>query len=690
MRLGDPALHPATVLPAYLDTLVRGRRVAVLGDSSLGIGELFLERGARIVHVFDRDAGRAAEAAARHSATRGRVQFSPFVDDLAVRRGAFDIAIVPDLSVLSDLAETVRVAKRLVPPGGLAVFATPNPDAERWLLPPSEAVGDAPGYYELYDLIAAEFSEVRMLGQAPFVGYAIVDFAAADPEVSIDTSSLAQAEVPEWYVAVASERPLDLSTYAVVEVALSDVSRATISSEPNTLPRGVSGESAALSEANQRIAELHAENERLVLEARLTLDATTERERANDALAMRAADIERDLAEWKNRCTELERVATEARARADRTSHQVKDLDEELGRQRDRATRLTRDLDEATKARVRAEETAHTRQLSSETMVIDTRLAVELATMHERVRELEAALAEAGDPPTLRSLQNAQSARIVELERRESELMVRASGLEQTVEELRQAGEELRRAGEEHRLRAEEQQRVGDEQRRIAEEQRRIAEEQRRVADEQRRTSEERRQTIDQLLGRATQLEEELSAATTEMGRLTIETERLAFEVREAEYRRLAADQALAMAREGSDDALAEDLRVLEEHLVERGHEVGRLTREIREAARVGRERLEELAARDAKATVTGSASEADRAQLARLQADAAAASWKIAQLERELAARPPIPPAADARTRALEEALVAAQREISELRFALRGVEVTDASEREGSGAAP
>lgn len=642
MRLGDPALHPATVLPAYLDTLARGRRVAVLGDASAGLGELFLERGARVVHVFDRDAGRAAEAAARTGATRGRVQYSALVDDLAVRQGAFDIVLVPDLSLMLSpagsaagesrtLADAVRIAKRLVPPSGLAVFAAPNPDAERWLLPPSQAVGDAPGYYELYDLIAAEFSEVRMLGQAPFVGYAIVDFSSPDPEASIDTSSLHEAEVPEWYVAVASERPLDLASYAVVEVALSDVSRATISTEPHTLPRGAT-DTSALVEAEQRIADLHAENERLALEARLTLDATTERERATDALAMRAADVERDLAEWKNRCAELERVAAEARARADRTSHQVKDLDEELSRQRDRATRLTRELDEATKARLRAEESAQTRALSSETMVIDTRLAVELATMHERVRELEAALAEAGDPPTLRSLQNAQAQRIIELERREAELMVRASGLQAT---------------------------------------------------------------IDEVLGRATTAEEELATATTETGRLTIENERLAFEVREAEYRRLAAEQALAMAREAAEQTVGSDLQTLETHLVERGHEVARLTKEIREAERVGRELLAELSSRDSQSTSgTGPAapsppqgSDADRALLARLHADASAASWRIAQLERELASRPAIPAAPDQRTRSLEEALVAAQQEISELRFALRGVEVTDASgEREAA----
>lgn len=629
--------------------------MAILGDASLGIGELFLERGARLVHVFDRDAARAAEAAARHAATPqargGRVQFSAFADDLAVRHGAFDIAFVPDLSLMADLAATVRIAKRLVPPAGLAVFAAPNPDAERWLLPPSQAVGDAPGYYELYDLIAAEFSEVRMLGQAPFVGYTIVDFAAADPEASIDTSSLAEAEVPEWYVAVASERPLDLASYAVVEVALSDVSRATIAGEPNTLPRGAMGDTAALAEAEQRIAELHAENERLILEARLTFDATSERERASDMLAMRGADLERELAEWKNRSAEMERVAAEARARADRTSHQVKDLDEELLRQRDRATRLTKELDEATKARARADvvateararaeeirvaadararadEAAHAKQLSSETMVIDTRFAVELATMHERVRELEAALAEAGDPPTLRSLQNAQAARIVELEQREAELMVRASAAQSTVDEH---------------------------------------------------------------LARATQLEEELSAATSEMGRLTIENERLAFEVREAEYRRLAADQALAIAREGGDDANATDLKVLEEHLAERGHEVARLTREIREAERIGRELLAELASRPTQAVPVapsppggsggaGGPGGLDRAQIARLQADASAAGWRIAQLERELASRPAIPPATDARTRSLEEALVTAQREISELRFALRGVEVSE-----------
>jgi SAM-dependent methyltransferase len=571
-------VHPSTVLPAYADALVRSRRVAIVGDSSLGLGELFVERGARSVHVFDPDPSRTAEATARLAAAPSgnpRPQVSTFVEDLGVRQGAFDVVVIPDLSEMDGKAELLQRVKRLLPPQGLAIIAAPNPEAERWLLPPGDAVEEAPSYYELYDLVAAEFAEVKMLGQAPFVGYALVDFAAEEPDVSIDTSGLAEPEVPEWYVAIASERPIQLNEFALVEVSLADVANATAQREPQeplTLPvappkqpRGVTplGHSperdVAIAEAQARIAVLVAENERLAAEAKRVAIEDRAREKSHDTLAMHAAELDAALTQAKARLQEMEQLAGESHARAERLGFQVRDLDGELMRERDRGGRLAKELDEEVKARSRLESEAVTMRFGAD---------VPLA-------ELEAARMQARDT--------------------------------------------------EHKL---------------------------------------------------------------------------AHEVEAHAKTREALDAALDELRKRPDPRAAEatharEVDALEEALRERGHAVTRLTADVREAERIGRELLRENEALRAnrndrgrsenggngggepgkKARAAESAAPSiDAERAARAEADLSAASWRIAQLEREIAARSATETPPDARTRDLERALVSAQAEIAALRSAGSG----------------
>src|SRR5262245_29473990 len=95
-------LHPSIVLGSYLEALVRGRRVAILGDATSGLGEELSERGARLVHAYDPSPARAAEGlsrvAAEGSGTErpGRsaahpVTYALFAEDLGVRDGAFEV-----------------------------------------------------------------------------------------------------------------------------------------------------------------------------------------------------------------------------------------------------------------------------------------------------------------------------------------------------------------------------------------------------------------------------------------------------------------------------------------------------------------------------------------------------------------------------------------------------------------------
>jgi len=87
--------------------------------------------------------------------------------------------------------------------------------------------------------VKAEFEYVRMLGQAPFVGYVIADFAPEGaPEPSLDTAFLpAGAEEPELFIAVASQQPVALEAFSVVQLPYRSVITGGSSSDADALRR---------------------------------------------------------------------------------------------------------------------------------------------------------------------------------------------------------------------------------------------------------------------------------------------------------------------------------------------------------------------------------------------------------------------------------------------------------------------
>src|SRR5258706_8534310 len=211
-------VHPAIALTVYAEELVAGARVAIFGSAALGLAEELAERGARLVHVYDTDAARVAEATAkRHDRT---IFYAPLPEsgDVGVRDGAFDLVIVPDLSAADDAGAMLALVRRVLSPAGAALIASPNMEAKRPLISvprPRSALG----YYELYEAVAEHFTAVRMIGQAPFVGYAVAEFSVEDPEPTID-SSLAESEgkEPDWFVVLASDRTIRLDPFALIEL----------------------------------------------------------------------------------------------------------------------------------------------------------------------------------------------------------------------------------------------------------------------------------------------------------------------------------------------------------------------------------------------------------------------------------------------------------------------------------------
>jgi hypothetical protein len=570
--LENPRLHPSVALAPFVEALVVGRRVAVLGDATLGLAEALHARGARLVHAYDPDAARVAEALARRAPSFGSpaagrpagrgVAYALLGEDLGVRDGAFDAVLVPDLSIFADRADAVRRARKLVAPTGAVVVAAPNPEAKRRLVAASAPPGEPLGYYEIFDLLTLQFPVVRMVGQAPFVGYAIVDFAPdREPDVSFDASLMAGTEEPEMFVAIASERPVATDAYLVVEVPAASV----LAGAERGAPRAVSSVPPSAADVRRspddhvRLAEMQA---RLVLmEAELDdlrgqkgdlvrqLDAARTvaeqaearaRETAEEA-EVRAREASRAEGAQAARWRDLEARAGDEHVRAERLTHKVRDLEEELVRQRDRSQKLTKQLDDEKRARQKAEielgmtrglptkesadldaqrlaeatETlrrakAHADSLASE-LLAKSKETAELRREHEATQEklaaaeqsLRAAQARIDDmeeeAQTLRRPTAVVREPVVVAGEVQSGMVARITRLEAEAAEAKRAADELRRELDEARAALGEARRAADEARRAEEQARREADEARRAEEQARREADEARREADGL-----------------------------------------------------------------------------------------------------------------------------------------------------------------------------------------------
>ena len=231
------AIEPAIVLAAYAEPVASGRRVLFIGPAISALPERLLERGARLVHVCDPDPVRVAEATAKNRSKD--ISFSALADGhFALRDGAFDVCIVEDAGI-SDPVALVKKIRRALTPRGVALLASPNPETRVPLLPHRPSGAISLDYYALYDAVKTEFEHVRMLGQAPFVGYVIADFAPEGvPEPSLDTAFLpAGAEEPELFIAVASQQPVELEAFSVVQLPYRSVISGANSGDAEALRR---------------------------------------------------------------------------------------------------------------------------------------------------------------------------------------------------------------------------------------------------------------------------------------------------------------------------------------------------------------------------------------------------------------------------------------------------------------------
>jgi chromosome segregation ATPase len=102
-----------------------------------------------------------------------------------------------------------------------------------------------------------------MLGQAPFVGYVIADFAPeGTPEPSLDTAFLPSgAEEPELFIAVASQKPVDLEAFAVVQLPYRSVVTGSSGNDTEALRRARATEQTTRSKLTELEGELATERQ---------------------------------------------------------------------------------------------------------------------------------------------------------------------------------------------------------------------------------------------------------------------------------------------------------------------------------------------------------------------------------------------------------------------------------------------
>jgi len=590
-------MSPSLALAAYAETWISGAKVIVFGDSLSPLAERLVERGARLVQVYDRDAARAAEATAlEHSR---QISYAPLDSAGSVARdGVFDFGIVEDLAAADRTAGPLPVLRKALGRRGMALIAARNPEVSRCLIPMPTEAGEPLGYYDLYEHVSAHFDEVRMLGQTAFVGYAVADFGAAeDADVRLDTAFLpGGAEEPEWFLALVSTLPVSSEAFSVIQIPLADVpSPAADRAEVESLEQ-------ALERAENRIAELE--------KAKAQRDAVRQAREPEQKAQLEA--LQAELAKREQWLAALEARAATADQRAD-------DMQTELDQLAARNAHSTRELASLNSQSTRdlaAQSAQATRDLAAQNTQASRELAALNAQNTQASRELAALNAQNAQASRELAALNAQHAQA------SRELAALRTQSTQSTKELAEVS--ARATRERERL-----------EQRLAEE------------TSAKQALEENRTSLQRELELRTKSEVTAARATAELERrssaLSKNVERLEAELRTAEAR---LRQASEVVKEEPDAELGQ----LEAMLVERGAEVSRLSLALEQTERFGRQLIAELGLLKA-AAANGTTASPELERLARrnaeLEADLEAARWTISSLGANGVASGGTPPAA-------------------------------------------
>jgi len=395
-------VHP-DALAVYLESLASDKRVAVIGDASLGVAERLAELGARVVEIWDPDDARVRMEAA--NAPPGVVVRSFPRAEGEVRPSAFDLALVTDLAMFADARRLLSLVRRAVGDRGVAVIVAANREAHPDGASPASPergrhrMAGAFDYYELFDLVAGEFDLIRMVAQLPFHGIALAELGREDDpaSVSVDMQLADGNRVPHAFVVVASHSDVNLEPYALVELPEPDV----LPDSTAALDDAVAAVVQAQLRADAFSGQLDDERSRLALVERASaaaVEAQAEQLRHSTA---QLAEMERSLALRARQVADLSAEVEEMRSAAEAgriAASQVEEIALRASRAEQIAATLESEMSRVAEAH--AAELGHFEAALRERAQAVRLLEAEVALRERLVRDLVETVEEAGGRET--------------------------------------------------------------------------------------------------------------------------------------------------------------------------------------------------------------------------------------------------------------------------------------------------
>lgn len=312
-----PARFAEHSLVAYIAPLVEGRRVAVVGPTSVEIARRARALGAQSVVAI----GGQGEGVAVRPLNGGAIE---------AFRSRVDCVIVPDAGAVP-LARVLDEARRALGRDGLVVVAAPVAPAQ----------GRPIEFHALRSAVEDRFGVVKMVGCGTFAGYSLASFDAEDgaDEVTLETRLMPdESASPELYIALASDARFAVDPLAIVQVpALNESAPAQDDAATSEAAEKLEDTEKALATA---IEEHEIASERAASAAAAVDAAKSELNTVRNDLrrsSQRIAELERALDEGESSERELRAVIESAERDRDVARKELQRLRGE-GKDRDRAT----------------------------------------------------------------------------------------------------------------------------------------------------------------------------------------------------------------------------------------------------------------------------------------------------------------------------------------------------------------
>ncbi|MFO0560562.1 MAG: hypothetical protein U0269_21280 [Polyangiales bacterium] len=338
-------------LVAYIAPLVEGRRVAVVGPTSVEIALRARALGAQSVVAI----GGQGEGVALRPLNGGAIE---------AFRSRVDCVIVPDAGAVP-LARVLDEARRALGRDGLVVVAAPV-----------AGQGRPVDYHALRTTVEDRFATVKMVGCGSFSGFALASFDVEDAadEVTLDTRLMPdEPPAPELYIALASDARFSLDSLAIVQVPASAESAPVV-------------DEAATAELAEKLEDTEKALAAAIEDRRIAGDRATAAASAVDAARGELSAARNDLRRSGQRIAELERALEEGESseRELRASLESAERDRDVARKELQRLRSdAKDRDRAT-----ADDIARFERALSERGKACESLRAQLADRDSAVREL--------------------------------------------------------------------------------------------------------------------------------------------------------------------------------------------------------------------------------------------------------------------------------------------------------------